>query len=135
MISFQEKNYTHLPIYCILFHFIFSSETGTAVKEGKETFRDKPRRQWRKTYGVSGLRFSFTGRYDLFVYSFKNYLAAPAICQLNDNPEGRMGEINNHTSTYKSMTLKKGTGNLVRESGDIYSRMYHVKCRRVVLDK
>ena len=101
MISFQEKNYTHLPIYCILFHFIVSSETGTAVKEGKETFRDEHRREWRKTSRVSGLRFGFTYRYDLFVYSFKNDLAAPAICQLNDNPEGRMGEINNHTSKYK----------------------------------
>ena len=47
-----------------------------------------------------------------------------------------MGEINNHTSKYKSMTLKKETANLVRESGDIYSMMCHVKWRRrVVLDK
>ena len=105
MISFMEKKTTHIypsiTVYSISFF-----QRNRHCKEGKETFRDK-KREWRKTYRVRSLRSSFTYRYELFVYSFRNYFAAPAICQLNDNPEGRMGEINNYTNKYKSITLKK----------------------------
>lgn len=61
----------------------------------------------RHTESVASGLASHVGMNFSFIYSFKNYFAAPAICQLNDNSEGRMRKINNHTSKYKSMTLKK----------------------------